>query len=225
MNFWCFYCFEKEKKRERIMILQKNPVHFKEIPLFMRLLFPLLSHGGSVHVNEIWEEIFVLFLLFFFQRRAGASLRAVFNLISKQRESSWRSTSGLKGRFKVVGSRFETRWKWIRSLCWGEKIAIMGKKGFYFKLSETGAKVSGNKEMHLCSLFCSRAYWTRIFCFTRNICGGIWCFLSTKKTKMNWNEINTPAQMTLLFGGKENTMQKLYRFFFFCFFFTWCVLI
>ena len=74
------------------MILQKNPVHFKEIPLFMCLLFPLLSHGGSVHVNENREVIFV-FIGFFFQRRAGASLRAVRgcyrDLISKPRESSW----------------------------------------------------------------------------------------------------------------------------------------
>lgn len=52
------------------MILQKNPVHFKEIPLFMCLLFPLLSHGGSVHVNENREVIFV-FIVFFFPATCG----------------------------------------------------------------------------------------------------------------------------------------------------------
>lgn len=97
------------------------------------------------------SERWFLFLLFFFQRRAGASLRAVRgcsrDLISKSRESSWRSTNGLKGHFEIVESRFETRWKWIRSLCWGEKTAIMGgKKDFTLNFQKQVLKFQETKK-------------------------------------------------------------------------------
>lgn len=114
MNFWCFYCFEKEKKRERSWSCRRIRFISKKFH-FLCVCSSLYCHTEARSTWMKTERWFLFLLFFFFQRRAGASLRAVRgcyrDLISKPRESSWWSTNGLTGRFQVVRSRFETRWK------------------------------------------------------------------------------------------------------------------